>query len=163
VPVLNENPFAVLTAIVAPAVLTNASSVLCLGTGNRIARVVDRTRGITQELEGLGSVTAEYRLRVEQLKFLEIRAQLLFRALRLLYASLGGFAASALVSVLGAALAYYGYQFAFRAIAVVALVVGVGAVTGLVVGCTLMVRETRIAIRNIADEAQTALARYSPR
>src|SRR6185369_7542918 len=70
---LNENPFAVLTAVVAPAILTNASSVLCLGTANRIARVVDRTRVITKELEGLGSDTAEYRLRVEQLKFLEIR------------------------------------------------------------------------------------------
>ena len=39
-----DNPFAVLTAIVAPAILTNACSVLSLGTSNRIARVVDRTR-----------------------------------------------------------------------------------------------------------------------
>jgi hypothetical protein len=160
---LNDNPFAVLTAIVAPAVLTNASSVLCLGTSNRIARVVDRTRVITRELEALGADTAEYRIRVEQLSFLRLRAQLLFRALRLMYASLGGFAASALVSVIGAALAYYGYQLAFRVIAVIALVVGSAAVTGLVVGCTLMVRETRVAIRNIAEEAESALARYGPR
>ena len=40
---LGRSPFAVLTAIVGPAILTNASSVLCLGTSNRIARVVDRT------------------------------------------------------------------------------------------------------------------------
>jgi len=35
---VSDSPFAVLTAVVAPAVLTNASSVLCLGTGNRLAR-----------------------------------------------------------------------------------------------------------------------------
>jgi hypothetical protein len=41
---ITDNPFAVLTLIAAPAVFTNASSVLALGTGNRLARVVDRTR-----------------------------------------------------------------------------------------------------------------------
>ena len=50
---LNENPFAMLTAIVAPAILTNASSVLSLGTSNRLARVVDRTRQIAAELAKL--------------------------------------------------------------------------------------------------------------
>src|SRR6266568_2504292 len=45
-----DNPLAVLTLIAAPAVFTNASSVLVLGTGNRLARVVDRTRYIAQQL-----------------------------------------------------------------------------------------------------------------
>jgi hypothetical protein len=49
-PALNDNPFAVLTAVVAPAILTNASSVLSLGTGNRIARVVDRTTVLAASL-----------------------------------------------------------------------------------------------------------------
>jgi uncharacterized protein DUF2721 len=49
----NEHPFSVLTAVVAPAILTNASSVLCLGTSNRIARVVDRTREVTAEIANL--------------------------------------------------------------------------------------------------------------
>ena len=39
---LPSNPFAVLTFISAPAVLTNASSVLLFGTGNRYGRAVDR-------------------------------------------------------------------------------------------------------------------------
>src|SRR5258708_21689008 len=47
---LPDNPFAVLTLIAAPAVFTNASSVLALGTGNRLARVVDRTRELGREL-----------------------------------------------------------------------------------------------------------------
>ena len=44
------NPFAVLTAIVAPAILTNASSVLALATSNRLARVVDRTRIVAAQM-----------------------------------------------------------------------------------------------------------------
>lgn len=47
---ISENPFAALTTVVAPAILTNASSVLCLGTANRLARVVDRTRVVSAEL-----------------------------------------------------------------------------------------------------------------
>src|SRR5229473_6503272 len=49
---ITENPFAVLTLIAAPAVFTNASSVLSLGTGNRLARVVDRTRALVKDLHG---------------------------------------------------------------------------------------------------------------
>ena len=45
-----DNPFAVLTLIAAPAVFTNASSVLALGTGNRLARVVDRARVLSKGL-----------------------------------------------------------------------------------------------------------------
>jgi hypothetical protein len=90
-----ENPFAVLTAVVAPAILTNASSVLCLGTGNRIARVVDRTRVITAEMSALEPGTPDYHVRLTQLERLKVRAQLLYRALRILYASLGSFAAAA--------------------------------------------------------------------
>lgn len=33
---LTDNPFSILTAVVAPAILTNASSVLCLGTAKRL-------------------------------------------------------------------------------------------------------------------------------
>ena len=49
---VSDSPFAVLTLIAAPAVFTNASSVLALGTGNRLARVVDRTRMLVKDLHG---------------------------------------------------------------------------------------------------------------
>ena len=51
----SDNPFAALTIVVAPAILTNASSVLCLGTANRLARVVDRTRVVSAELANVRS------------------------------------------------------------------------------------------------------------
>jgi hypothetical protein len=37
---ISTNPFAVLTLISAPAVLTNASCVLLFGTGNRYGRAI---------------------------------------------------------------------------------------------------------------------------
>ena len=41
---LENSPLAVLTFIAAPAILTNASSVLALGTSSRFARNVERAR-----------------------------------------------------------------------------------------------------------------------
>ena len=47
------DPFSILTVVVAPAVLTNASSVLALGTNNRLARVADRSHIVTAQLAKL--------------------------------------------------------------------------------------------------------------
>jgi len=95
---VGNNPFGVLTSVVAPAILTNACSVLALGTSNRLARVVDRTRVVAGELAGFEPGTSNYTDSFAQLDRLQVRAQLLLRALRLFYASIGLFAAAALVS-----------------------------------------------------------------
>lgn len=151
---ISSNPFAVLTAIVAPAILTNASSVLALGTSNRLARVVDRTRVITAELSELEPGSADYQAWAAQIGPLQVRAQLLVKALRLFYAGLGLFAASALVSVGGSISAYYGQRIGFEAGAALAVVTGASAVVGLAWGCVLMVRETQLAVRVLAEEAK---------
>jgi hypothetical protein len=154
-----DNPFAVLTAVVAPAILTNASSVLCLGTGNRLARVVDRTRILAAEMASLDPRGAEAQVRSRQIERLQARARLLLRALRIFYATLGGFAAAALISVLGSAVAYYNWEAGFQAAAVLGLGIGVFAVGGLVAGCALMVQETRFAVDLLAEEAELARRR----
>ena len=159
---LNDNPFAVLTAVVAPAILTNACSVLCLGTSNRIARVVDRTRIVSAHIASVEAGSLEHRAQVTQLQRLQVRAQLLFKALRFLYASLGSFAAAALISVVGSVLAFYGQQLGFRVAATVGLGTGAFGVTGLVTGCLLLVRETRLALQNIAEEADGGHAATNP-
>jgi hypothetical protein len=56
------NPFAVLSLIVAPAVLTNASSVLVMSTSNRLACAVDRTRELSKQLEEAGDDICARRL-----------------------------------------------------------------------------------------------------
>jgi branched-subunit amino acid transport protein len=151
---LGNNPFAVLTAIVAPAILTNASSVLALGTSNRLGRVVDRTRVVYSDLVATEPGTQAHRDWMPQLAALRTRAQMLLRGLRLFYAALGFFAASALVSVGGSIAAFYGKKLFFEIAAGLAVLTGASAVVGLAVGCTLMVHETRLAVQSLAAEAE---------
>ena len=153
-PSVANTPFAVLTAVVAPAILTNASSVLSLGTGNRLARVVDRTRFLVAQVAAMDPASAEFHAWTMQLDALHVRAQWLVKALRNFYAALGLFAASALVSVGGSIASYYGLMLLFEAAAGLAILTGAAAVVGLSWGCTLMVRETRLAVQNLAEEAK---------
>jgi hypothetical protein len=152
-----DSPFAALTVVAAPAILTNACSVLALGTGNRIARVVDRARFLTAQLSGSDLEDRRRAVYRDQLEGLQVRAQLLLRALRWFYTALGAFAASALSAVIGSAVANAtGATFA-EPFAICGLLVGTLGVSGLVTGCTLMVRETRLAVRYLAEEAKLAL------
>ena len=160
---LSDNPFAILTAIVAPAVLTNACSVLALGTSNRIARVVDRTRVVNAELAALSAGSPVLDDLNGQYERLRLRAQLLLRALRIIYAGLGGFAASALISVVGAVITYTASQLTFWIAGGLALAVGIFAVGALVSGCTLMVRETRLALLSLSEEEALARKRHQAR
>jgi hypothetical protein len=152
---LADNPFAVLTAVVAPAVLTNAYSVLALGTSNRFARVIDRSRVVAQ-MPAHAPGGAGHAAQLRQLELLRVRAQMLLRALRLFYAALGSFASAAFISVIGSAFAALAIGVAFRTAAALGLAIGAVGVTALVVGCVLMVRETRLALQSIAEEPEIA-------
>lgn len=152
---IGDGPFTALTLIAAPAVLTNACSVLALGTSNRFARAVDRQRQLSTLLESQSpNVDPKLgELRVLQLQRAELRAQLLLRALTNAYAALGSFAAASLISVLGALFAPPTHPLLSFAASLVALLVGVVGVGGLVHGCSLLIRETRITLQSLRDEA----------
>ncbi|HEY7405912.1 MAG TPA: DUF2721 domain-containing protein [Candidatus Angelobacter sp.] len=156
---VSESPFAVLTLIAAPAVFTNASSVLALGTGNRLARVVDRTRQLVRELHGAEADKATKDLWVSHLGRLEQRGALLVRAMSFFYGSIGCFAAASIVSLLGASVVSYQNKVIFEIIVGVSFIAGTVGFVGLAVGCSFLVNETRIALRSMYDEA--ALARNS--
>jgi hypothetical protein len=145
-----ENPFAVLTAVVAPAILTNACSVLSLGTANRMARVVDRTRALNASLKTMDRNDTDRASHIEQLERLEFRAQLLIRSLRLFYFALGAFASSALVAILGSVLIAWDLPAGFHAAAALGFLIGIGAVGALATGCALMVRETKAAVEDMS-------------
>lgn len=153
-PIPGNNPFAILTAIVAPAILTNASSVLALGTSNRLARVVDRTRVVASDLAGLSKDSPMYTEWLAQMHALELRAEMLVKALRLFYAALGLFATSALITAGGSIGTYYGQKLLFELGAALAIITGTSAVAGLGVGCYLMINETRLAVKSLGDEAR---------
>ena len=149
---MTENPFAVLTAVVAPAILTNACTVLSLGTGNRVARVVDRRRMVDDSLALLAAGSPERALKLAELDRLRHRSRLLFKSLRLLYVALGGFAGSALIAVIGSAMAFYGQKALFQALAAAGLVVGVASVAALVAASVTLVSEVRLALHSIEME-----------
>jgi hypothetical protein len=148
----SDSPFAALTIVVAPAILTNASSVLCMGTTNRLARVVDRTRAVSAA--SFPPNTESFMARQRQLEALRVRWNLVLRALKFFYMSLGSFAAAALISLFGSAFTAAGPHLVFTFIAVLGLLSGTVGVAGLVFGCTIMMQETRLAIQNLAEEAE---------
>lgn len=152
---ISSNPFAVLTLIAAPAVLTNAAAVMSLTTSNRFARAVDRARALAKEFqtrkEAADHLTAH---RFRQLTYANRRALLLVRALTAFYASLGAFAAAALTSVLGAAAVMLGAAAAAVAAELVALAAGAAGVGGLVAGSVVLVYETRLTLAIVREETQ---------
>lgn len=151
---ISENPFAALTTVVAPAILTNASSVLCLGTANRLARVVDRTRVVSAELSRVAPNAKSYVACRRQLVALRARWTLVLRALKLFHLSLGSFAAATLLSLFGAVVASSGLHIPFTFIALFGLASGTLGVAGLVFGCSIVVQETRLSLQNLEEEVK---------
>lgn len=148
------NPYAALTLIVAPAVLTNASSILVLSTSNRLARAVDRARALAIELERPAAASdpfAEFRLREVGLS--EHRGLMLLRALRFFYGAIGCFAASAFISLVGGAVSVAGTTGSTHWLEIVAISTGFLAVGSLVAGCVVLLRETAIAVNTVSEEA----------
>jgi hypothetical protein len=149
----SPNPFAVLSLIVAPAILTNASSVLVMSTSNRLARAVDRARELSRQLEEAGYKSADAPLYLEEIEANERRAMLLLRGLRCFYASLGGFASATLISLLGAVLVPVAVRWAVWTLEVAGVIAGLVAVGGIVYGSMLLLRETRIAVQTLSRRA----------
>ena len=154
-----ENPFTALTIVVAPAILTNASSLLCFGTANRLSRVMDRARAVSAQLAGEGLNEGNRAMYEHQLKGLEVRWNLIHRAMRCFYMSLGSFAAAALISLFGSMPVFSVLSVGFIAIALIALSSGTIGVGGLVAGCAMMMRETRLAVQSLAEETKLAAQR----
>jgi hypothetical protein len=155
------NPFAALSLIVAPAILTNASSVLAMSTSNRLARAVDRARELSRQIEAPGEHDDPRLLR--ELTITEERAVLLLRVLRSFYIALGAFALATLVSLVGAVLAVVSSGPAVRALEVLGLLAGGAAVGALIHGSSLLIRETRMAVSIVGERADRARERMARR
>ncbi len=158
------NPLAALSLIVAPAVLTNASSILVLSTSNRLARAIDRARTLAIQLEKPAATPDRFvALRLKEMAGAEQRALMLLNALRFFYASLGSFAASALTSLLGAVLLGRGAERLASILELLAVGAGSIAVCGLILGCIVLLRETRIAVLVVSEESTLLREHFSTR
>jgi hypothetical protein len=149
------NPFAVLSLIVAPAILTNASTVLAMSTSTRLARAVDRARELARQLDDPDQASgAEGARRLRELAVNETRAMLLLRVLRSFYMALAGFAVATLISLIGAVAASAGRGSAVRALEFIAVAAGSVAVGALVHGSTLLLKETRLAVAILHERSE---------
>jgi hypothetical protein len=159
---ITSSSFAALSLIVAPAILTNACSVLIMSTSNRVARAVDLSREVGRELDAVsaGDSSAESRRRLDEMFAAHMRSVLLVRSLRALYTALGGFSAATLLALLGVV---FESQLPERlrwlpeVLAVLSGVVGVG---GIVWAAVLLLRETRIAVTALELRYSAQRARF---
>jgi Protein of unknown function (DUF2721) len=158
------NPFAALSLIVAPAVLTNASSILVLSTSNRLARAIDRARHLATQLESPRDIPARFTaLRLKEMDSSERRALMLLSALRFFYASLGAFAGAAFTSLLGGATSQERFGAVSATLELVAVGAGFIGVAGLILGCVLLLRETKIAVLVVSEEATLLREHFAQR
>ncbi len=150
----DANPFAALSLIVAPAILTNACSVLIMSTSNRFARTVDRSRELARELEADDDFASETGMRrLRELGMAEERSLLLLRAMRSSYVGLSGFASATLLSLVGAVLVPVGQTTPLQLIEALAILAGMVAVAALIHGSVLLVRETRLTVVVLRERA----------
>ena len=162
-PNLTQSPFAILTFIVAPALLTNASSVLAMSTINRMLRTRDRMEELYAKSEPALLPEPDSVRLVAHVDRVEKQAAQLVRALRAIYVALGSFVAATLITLAGAALASFPGMLVFRALAVAGLTLGIVGVSGLIVGCVNLFRATQISLINLSEEATLIRQRQAQR
>jgi len=157
--VLTQNPFAIVTFIVAPALLTNASCVLVLSTTNRMLR----TREIMKEHHArfeAGGLTVDQAARLLHLvERVEKQGVCFLQGMRSIYVALGAFAAATLVTLFGAVLFHLQSQPWFSIVVGLGLALGALGVASIVSGCFALFRATHLSLLSIHEEA--ALARIS--
>jgi hypothetical protein len=159
---LVQNPFALLSLIAAPAVLTNSASVLALSTSNRFLRASERLRSLAAKYEE--AMPAEPReLLVRQLRRVERQASMLLRGLRSAYVAIGSFVSASLISILGAGVAASAYHNLFPWFAGLALGAGCVGAGGMVWASVNLLGATRLAMLNMSDEAEFVYAREQKR
>jgi hypothetical protein len=154
---LTQSPFAVLTFIAAPAILTNATSVLAMSTINRMLRTRDRMHQLFAESEDPAHLRGPKFM--EQVGRVEKQAVYLLSAMRSIYVALGAFAASAFVTLLGAVLNRADFGLLIQIVVGASLFLGFVGVGGIVWGCVHLFRATQLSLLNIQEEAEVIRAR----
>ncbi len=156
---MDSNPFAVLSLIVAPAILTNATSVLISSTSTRLARAIDLSRMLSRDLEAVTDFTTpDHQQKLRELAAAGQRALLILRALRSFYLAVGCLAIAALLSLLGTVAVMTDFRHGVPATAILGLAAGCVAVTAIVYGLVMLLGDTRLAVTMQSERATRILA-----
>jgi hypothetical protein len=144
----------VLTAMITPAVLISACGTLIFSTSNRLARIVDRVRQLSRQIEQLFSSNQiefqdERREELDrQLSFYAVRGRLIQRSLTSFYVALGLF--------VGSTIAIGAMAFVPR-IDWLPSALGIAGAIILFYGCLLLIGEARLALQAVNHETRFAL------
>lgn len=158
---LTDSPFAALTLIVAPAILTNACSVLAMSTINRMLKTRDRMYELFAQSDAGGKSPEESALLMDQVNRVEKQALLLLRALHAIYIALGAFAGATLVTLLGASVAVIRGSFWIQVSSVLGALLGALGVGGLIFGSSQLLAATRLSLLNLRQEAEMIRVRQA--
>lgn len=158
-----NSPLSILGAMITPAVLISACGTLIVSTSMRLARIVDRVRVLSQNIEELSTDdtidfaeerVAEYE---RQLAMHARRGQLIQRSITSFYVSLGLFVATtvalALVSLI-------------HRVEWLPLVLGIAGTVFLFYSSMLLIAETRLALLSVNYEMEFTMrlrAKYQER
>jgi len=157
-----QSPFAALTFVAAPALLTNASSVLAMSTINRMLRTRERMTELLKKSEAGVNSEADAVLLLDLVNRVETQAALLLKALHSIYVALGAFASGTLVTLLGAGVAPFQGEPWLHIAAWLGVALGIVGVGGLVLGCANLFSATRLSLTNIREEASLIRERLAP-
>ena len=141
----------VLTSMITPALLISASGTFVLSTSNRLGRVIDRVRRLSEIMEQIMAEDQKVELLKERRDFIFTvidmqakRAKLLARALMVFYIATGMFVATSvaigLITILSASYAW------------VPVVLGITGACLLLVGSSVLIVEAQMAIRTLHVE-----------
>jgi hypothetical protein len=150
---LMQSPLAVLTLIAAPAILTNATTVLAQSTINRMLHTRERMHELfaRSEVDGLSDDERGHIL--EHVNRVEQQAEILLRAMRAIYAALAAFASATLVTLLGEGLVLFWEISWFHTMAATGLWLFLAGVSGLVFGSANLLKATHLSLGSMRAEA----------
>jgi hypothetical protein len=146
-----DNPLSVLSAMITPAVLISACGTLIVSTSMRLARIVDRVRSLSLDIEQLSSDEAidfpEERLHEyeRQLTTHTQRGRLIQRSLTNLYFALGLF----VTTTVGIGLVALVHRFGWFP-----MVLGIVGTLFLFYSSMLLIAETRLALYSVNSEME---------
>ncbi len=140
--------YAILTAMLAPALLMAATASLLVSANARLARVVDRLRGLIIAWQHDAPDRIE---RDDQILRHRQRAQLVLRACQMLYAALGGFIGTSLALAVDA---FMGFR-----LGVLPTALAIVGVSFLLLASLAMGREVSLSVRSFDKELDQELAR----
>jgi hypothetical protein len=143
---VSQNPFAVITIIAAPAILTNASSILTLSTSTRLMRCLDRINQLTERLDRDRLSPEVKAMHVKQIELSHKQSRQFLGALRWIYVTLASFAVASFLALLGAATMSLIPLAFVEGLATASLVAGAIGVLGIIWSSINLINASRITV-----------------